>query len=164
MKKMLLLLLLLLGASCSMIVEKPQVSLKDVRFAGLDSDGVSIDFLLAVTNPNSFDLPLNGYSYDARLMALPLARGESRDHVTFGGKSTTDMLIPIRISYSDAMEILKRQPGLKEVPYQLNANLDVGTPVGNVKVPVSKGGILTVPEQYRPGNLLRQLNGFLKGT
>jgi len=162
--KKLLLFALLFATSCSMIVEKPQVNLKDVRFAGVDSEGVSIDFLLTVTNPNSFDLPLNGYVYDVRLMALPLARGESRDSVTFGGKCATDMLIPVRIAYADVLEILKRRPGLKEVPYQLNAKLDVGTPVGTVKVPVSKVGVLEIPEQYRPGNLLRQLSGFLKGT
>jgi len=162
--KKLLLFALLLATSCSAIVEKPRVSLKEARFAGLDSEGVSIDFLLTVANPNSFDLPLNGYVYDVRLMALPLARGESRNSVTFGGKSATDMLIPVRISYSDVMEILKRRPDLKEIPYQLNAKLDVGTPVGNVKVPVSKDGVLSVPEHYRPGNLLRQLGGFLKGT
>lgn len=162
--KTMLLFALLLATSCSMIVEKPQVNLTDVRIAGLDSEGVSIDFLLTVNNPNSFDLPLKGYVYDVRLMALPLARGESRDSVTFGGKSATEMLIPVRIAYSDVMEILKRRPGLKEIPYQLNANLDMGTPIGSFKVPVSKGGVLSVPEQYRPVNLLRQLNGLLKGT
>jgi LEA14-like dessication related protein len=162
--KILLFLTLLLATSCSTIVEKPTVNLKDVRFAGLDSDGVSIDFLLSVTNTNSFDIPLNGYVYDVRLMALPLARGESKDSVTFYGNSSSDMLIPVRIAYSDVVEILKRRPGLKEIPYQLNADLDVGTPLGNVKVPVRKNGNLSVPEKYRPGNLLRQLNGFLKGT
>lgn len=163
MRKLLFLALLLL-TSCSMIVEKPTVNLKDVRFAGLDSDGVSIDFLLSVTNANSFDLPLNGYAYDVRLMALPLARGESKDSITFYGKSSSDMLIPVRIAYSDVAEILKRRPGLKEIPFQLNADLNVGTPVGNVKVPVRKDGTLSVPERYRPGKLLRALDGLLTGS
>ena len=162
--KKLLFLALLLVTSCSMIVEKPTVNLKDVRFAGLDSDGVSIDFLLSVTNANSFDLPLNGYAYDVRLMALPLARGESKDSITFYGNSSSDMLIPVRIAYSDVVEILKRRPGLKEIPYQLNADLNVVTPVGNVKVPVRKDGTLSVPEKYRPGKLLRALDGLLTGS
>lgn len=157
-------LLLICTASCSTIFEKPSVGLKDVHLASLDSDGVSIDFLLAVTNPNPFDLPLTGYTYDVRLMALPLARGKSQNPVTFYGKSSTEMLIPVRIAYSDVLEILKRKPGLKEIPYQLNADLDLDTPVGTVKVPVRKDGVVSVPETYRPGNLLRKLDGLLKGS
>jgi LEA14-like dessication related protein len=163
MKNMLFLPLLLLTA-CAMIVEKPKVDLSDVRFAGLDGNGVSIDFLLTVTNPNSFDIPLNGYTYTVGMMALPLARGESKDSVIFPAKTSTDMLIPVRIAYNDVLQILKRYPGLNEIPYQLTADLAVGTPVGSITVPVRKKGAVTVPEKYRPGNLFRKLGDFLKGS
>ncbi|NMC73010.1 MAG: LEA type 2 family protein [Geobacteraceae bacterium] len=161
MKKLPLLLLLLITA-CSMIVEKPKVNLADVRFGGLDDDGVTIDFLLTVTNPNSFDLPLNGYSYTVHMMALPLARGESRDSLIFPGKTATDVLIPARLRYNDVLQILKRRPGLNDVPYQLTADLSVGTPIGDITVPVRKSGMLAVPEKYRPGTLLRKFGDFLK--
>lgn len=161
MKELLLLPLLLLAA-CSMIVEKPKVNLSDVRFAGLDGDGVTIDFLLTVTNPNSFDLPLNGYSYTVHMMALPLARGDSKDSVIFPGKTATDMLIPARLKYSDVLQILRRRPGLNEIPYQLTADLAVGTPIGDITVPVRKSGVVAVPEKYRPGTLLRKFGDFLK--
>jgi LEA14-like dessication related protein len=161
MKKLLFLPLLLLTA-CSMIVEKPKVNLSDVRFAGLDGDGVSVDFILTVTNPNSFDLPLNGYSYTVRMMALPLAGGESKDPVIFAGKTATDVLIPVRLKYNDVLQILKRRPGLNEIPYQLTADLAVGTPIGDISVPVRKSGVVAVPEQYRPGTLLRKFGDFLK--
>jgi LEA14-like dessication related protein len=163
MKKLLLLPLLLVTA-CSMIVEKPKVDLADVRFAGLDGNGVTIDFLLTVTNPNSFDIPLNGYTYTAGMMNLPLARGESRDSVIFPGKTSTDMLIPVRIAYTDVLQILRRHPGLNEIPYQLTTDLAVGTPVGNITIPVRKSGTVTIPEKYRPGTLFRKFGDFLKGT
>jgi LEA14-like dessication related protein len=163
MKKLLLLPLLLITA-CSMIVEKPKVNLSDVRFAGLDGNGVSIDFLLTVTNPNSFDIPLNGYTYSVGMMALPLARGESKNAVIFPGKTSTDVLIPVRIAYNDVLQILKRHPGLNEIPYQLTTDLAVGTPVGDITIPVRKSGTVTVPEKYRPGTLFRKFGDFLKGT
>lgn len=161
MMKLLLLPLLLLTA-CSLIVEKPKVDLADVRFAGLDGDGISIDFLLTVTNPNSFELPLHGYSYTARIMALPLAQGTSKDSIVFPGKTSTDILIPVQIRYSDVLQILKRRPGLDAVPYQLTANLDVGTPMGEICVPVRKSGTLALPEKYRPGVLLQKFGDLLK--
>jgi len=118
MKKLLFLSLLFLTA-CSMAVQKPTVALKDVRFAGLNGDGISLNFLLDVTNPNTFDLPLQGYSYEVRLMTLPLARGESKDSLSFYGKTSTDMLIPVRVSYADILEIIKHNPGLKEIPLSI---------------------------------------------
>ncbi|MDD2318485.1 MAG: LEA type 2 family protein [Geobacteraceae bacterium] len=160
MKKLLFLSLLFLTA-CSMAVQKPTVALKDVRFAGLNGDGISLNFLLDVTNPNTFDLPLQGYSYEVRLMTLPLARGESKDSLSFYGKTSTDMLIPVRVSYADILEIIKHNPGLKEIPYQLHANLNLGTPLGAIAVPVTKGGTVTVPKQYQPDSLLRKFGDLL---
>ena len=163
MKKLLFLSLLFLTA-CAMAVEKPTVKIKDVRFAGVDGRGVSLDFLLDVTNPNSFDLPLHGYTYDVSLMAVPLVRGESKESQTLYGKASTDMLIPVRISYADVLKIVQRTPGLKELPYQLNADLSLGTPLGNIAVPVRTGGTVTIPKQYQSGSLLRQFGDLLKSA
>ncbi len=160
MKKTLLLIIFLLSA-CSM-VEKPKVDLKNVRFAGLDDKGVSIDFLLSVTNPNSFDLSLDEYRYDLHLMALPLIHGSSKQQNRFPSHTSIDMVIPIRVAYNDVLEILKRRPGLETVPYQLNADLLVGTPIGSINVPVNKNGTITIPEKYRPATVLRKLNGILR--
>jgi LEA14-like dessication related protein len=160
MKKMLLLPLLLLTA-CSLIVEKPDVTFKDVRIAALDAKGVTIDFLVAVDNRNSFDIVLNEYQYDLRLMALPLTRGKSMNSVKFYGKTTTDFLIPVSLTYSDVTEILKRRPGLEDIPYQLNADLVINTSLGDLHVPITKAGMLTIPARYRPRNLLNKLGDFI---
>ncbi len=160
MQKLLLLSLLFLTA-CAMTVQNPTVKIKDVRFAGLDGNGVLLDFLLDVTNANSFDLPLQGYTYDVRLMALPLVRGESKDCLSFPGKTSTDVLIPVKLSYADVMEIIKRNPRMKEIPYQLNADLSLGTPLGAITVPVRKGGTVTIPKQYQPDGLLRKFGDLL---
>jgi len=160
MKKLLLISLLFLTA-CAMAVEKPTVKIKDVRFAGVDGKGVSLNFLLDVTNPNSFDIPVHGYTYDLSLLAVPLVRGESKENQTLYGKASTDMLIPVRISYADVLKIVQRNPGLKELPYQLNADLSVGTLLGKIAVPVRTGGTVTIPKQYQSGSLLRQFGDLL---
>jgi LEA14-like dessication related protein len=160
MQKLLLLPLLFLTA-CAMTVQHPTVKIKDVRFAGLDGSRVSLDFLLDVNNPNSFDLPLKGYTYDVQLMALPLARGESKSCLSFPGKTSTDVLIPVKISYANLLQIIKRNPRMKEIPYQLNANLSLGTQFGAITVPVKKGGIVSIPKQYQPDGLLRKFGDLL---
>jgi LEA14-like dessication related protein len=161
MKKLLFFVLLLI-CGCSAFVEKPRVDLKEVRVAGVDGEGIDIDFLLSVTNPNSFDLTLNEYVYDLRLLALPLAHGSSQQPQRFPGQATTDTLVIAKVPYSSLIEIIKRRPGMTSIPYQLDADLKIGTSYGEFSVPVSKAGVLDVPEQYRPKNLLGRIQDFLK--
>lgn len=160
MKKLLFVSLLFLAA-CATAVQSPTVKLKNVRLAGLDDKGASLGFLLTVTNPNTFDLPLQGYTYAVQIMDAPLATGESKDRLTFPAKNSTDMLIPVRVSFSDVLEIVKRSPGLRDVPYRLQANLLMGTPLGSITVPVNKKGFVTIPKQYQPVNLLQKFGDFL---
>jgi LEA14-like dessication related protein len=162
MKKLLLLFTLLLSA-CTAFVSKPEVALKNVRIAGLDAEGVDLDFYLSVRNPNSFDLKLNNYTYDVKIMSLPLAHGNSRTPYNFCANSTTDMLIPVKIPYGGLMDILKRHPDPEAIPYQLRADLNIGAALGNMNVPVNKSGTLAIPKEYHPSNALKKLGDFLKG-
>ncbi len=162
MKKLLCVVVLLL-CGCSAFVEKPRVDLKEVRVAGVDGEGIDIDFLLSVTNPNSFDLTLTEYTYDLRLLALPLTHGSSQQPQRFPGQTTTDTLIIAKVPYSSLIEIIKRRPGMTSIPYQLDADLKIGTSYGDFSVPVSETGYLDVPERYRPKNLLDRIQEFLKG-
>ena len=162
MKKLLFCCLLFL-TGCSMFVAKPDVVVKDVNLVDLDAGGVGIEFYIAVTNPNAFDLKLLGYSYDLKVMAMPLAKGGSRERLDFPAKSTTDVRLPVRIAYRDMLEIIKRQPDPNSIPYQLKAGFDLDTPVGNLAVPIEKTGTYAIPEGYRSSFYLGQISGFLGG-
>lgn len=146
---------------CSMFVANPEVVVNDVNVIGLDAGGVGIEFYLSVKNPNSYDLKLLGYSYDLKIMAMPLFKGGAREPVDFPGKSTTDLRLPVRISYRDMVEILKRRPDPNHIPYQLKAGFDLDTPVGALAVPFEKSGTYAIPERYRPSFYLKQITDFL---
>src|SRR5512137_319625 len=101
--KNLLIVSLLLLTSCTTFITRPEVTVKDVKLVGLDTDGINLNFYLSVNNTNSFDLKMKGYSYDVKIMALPLAKGSSAEPYYFQAKSTTDALIPVKISYNDLL-------------------------------------------------------------
>ncbi len=161
MKKSLLLLSLLFMTACSALYEKPTVKLQDIQFTGLTSNAASIDVLLAVNNPNSFDLSLLRYTYQLHLQQVPLADGMSGTIQPFPAKSTRELRIPVRIAYADLVKLLRKRPGLTDIPYQLKAELAVDTPLGPVTVPLAQNGAITVPEQYRPGAYLKNKLGTL---
>ena len=156
-----LLLLLMMLAGCT-TVHQPVVTVKDLNVVSLDPAGAGLELFLRVKNPNSFDVTLRGYSYDLRVMATPLVKGGAREEMKFAGEAETDLRIPIRITYGDMLEILKRKPDPENVPYQLAAGLDIETPMGQMTVPINRTGTYAIPKQYRPSALFGKITDLFK--
>jgi LEA14-like dessication related protein len=151
-------------SGCSLFLTTPEVAVKEVNLLSLDSGGVEIELNLAVTNPNPFVVKLQGDSYDLKVLTLPFARGGAREAVDFPSRSTTDMRIPVRVSYGELWEILKRHPDPNKIPYQLKGGLELQTPFGAAAVPVERNGTFAIPQKYRPDTLLRGVMDLLKGV
>ncbi|RNC67764.1 MAG: hypothetical protein ED859_12915 [Desulfuromonadales bacterium] len=163
MKKLFMLAAFLVCVSCSFLVSEPQVKVKDLGLVGVGANGAELEFLLAVTNPNSFPLVLKGYTYDVSVMAMPLTKGGTRERIEFPAGETTDVRLPVRIAFKDLLEIMKREPDLNKIPYRFIGGLEVETPLGTSTVPVSKAGDFAVPERYRPSHFLKGLTNFMNG-
>ncbi len=164
MKKILILSLsMLLLSACTAFVTKPEVTLKDIKLVGLNQEGLDVDIYLSVYNPNSFDLHLQDYRYDLKIMSLPLAQGNSRTTHDFYSKSASDLLIPAKIPYNGLTEVLKRRPNPDAVPYQLHAEMTIGSAIGNFSVPVNKSGAFRIPKEYQPKNVLFRIGDFING-
>lgn len=157
-----LLMVSFLLSGCSLFIADPTVQVKDVGIVGLDSSGVEIELLLAVTNPNPYRVKLTGYNYDLKVMSLPLAKGGTRETFDFkGGGTVTDLRLPLRIPLATLFELFKRRPDPDNIPYTLEAGLELDSPLGLFAVPVEKRGIFKVPERYRPEFFLKQLRNIV---
>ncbi|KAF0217711.1 MAG: water stress/hypersensitive response [Geobacteraceae bacterium] len=156
MKKLLVLLVLFLSG-CTILVTDPEVTVRNASIVGLDTKGFELEFYLTVKNPNSFGVTLKGYNYDLQVMTLPIAKGGARNRVEFKAGSTTDVRLPVRVEFSDLLEILKRRPDFDRIPYRLNAGLELDTPLGELLVPLDKSDTFAVPQEYRPSYLLKQV-------
>jgi len=156
-----LLIPLLFLWGCSLLLKEPEVTLSGITLLGVDTAGADLECALAVSNPNSYDLTLKGYSYDLHVMSLPLASGGRNQPLTLPAGARTDMRLPFRVRYTDLLEILKRRPDFNQVPYRLQARLQVGTPLGEMGVPLDMSDTFNVPEQYRPSHYLNRLMGIV---
>lgn len=159
---LILLLMLIVLTGCSTLVKKPEVAVKDLSVVSLDGGGAGMEIYLTVKNMNPYDLKLLGYSYDLKVMTLPLAKGGAREEVAFPSQVETGLRIPVRISFADLLEILKRSPDLDNIPYQLSAGLELDTPLGRMTVPVNRSGTYALPKKYRPSTIFNKLNGLFK--
>ena len=160
----LLLLCTLLFAGCSLFVSKPGIVIKGLNFVKLDRDGVEMELMLAVTNPNSFNLRVTGYKYNVVVSDLSLLSEEKHESIEFKGNATTEISLPVKITFHDLLEIVKRIPDPEHVPYRFTAEFDLGTPFGGYTVPVTKNGSFALPRKYRPGQIFKQLNGLFNGS
>ena len=157
-----LLFLLLTISGCSLLITKPEVSLKSVKLSGVDEKGVNVDFLLSVTNPNPYNLHLTGYRYDLLVSALPLASGENNAAMEFAANAATDARLSVRVSFQDLLQVIGNSPDMNHIPYNLKADLDVRTPFRRITVPVNKQGEFALPGKYQPENFLKNFKGFFK--
>ena len=153
--------MLLFLSGCSLFLSEPRVAVKDVAVTRIGADGVDIELLLGVTNNNSFALTLTGYSYDLQVLALPLTTGGDRRRIDSPGPATTDVRLPFRVPFRSVMEILKRHPDPAAIPYRLTGALEVETPLGARLVPVSSTGTFSVPQRYRPAEILKGFTGAI---
>lgn len=152
----LLLLLLLTCAGCAAFVQEPRVSINSANIIGIDTSGLDLEFLMAVDNPNQFDLALQSYTFDLQVMTLPFSSGGSPlKHVFPAGKQSL-VRLPMRIPYGNLIEIIKRRPELDKIPYQVDARLNLDTPLGALMLPVKKSDLISVPESYRPGTYIKR--------
>ena len=156
-------LLIVMLSGCASLVQAPRVTLKETSMIGLDTSGIDIEFNLGITNPNSFDLSLLGYTFDLRVLALPLSTGEMQETILFPAGKETGMRLPVRLKFTDLLEIINRASDPDSIPYQLNTMLHLKTPLGEMTVPVEKSAVLTIPEQYRPAAYINRLRDALKG-
>lgn len=156
--------LFFLMAACASLVKEPQVAFKRLNIIAVDSNGVDLEFYLGIRNPNSFDLSLLGYTYDLRVMTLPLTTGDLQETHIFPAGEETDVRLPVRIKHGDLIDILKHRPDPDKVPYRLYAHLRLKTPLGEMLIPITSASTFSVPEHYRPDAYLGRFKNLLRNV
>jgi len=157
-------LLIVMLSGCASLVQAPRVALKETSMVGLDTSGIDLEFQLGITNPNSFDLSLLGYTFDLRVLTLPLSTGGMQETILFPAGKETGMRLPVRLKFTDLLEISRRAHGPDNIPYQLKVLLQLRTPLGEMAVPVEESAVLAIPEQYRPAAFINRLQEALRGV
>lgn len=155
--------LTLLIGGCSLLFETPDVDVTNVVFLGFDPGGVEVEILASVRNPNGFDITMTGYTYDLQVHALPFADGGSSRKILFRSNETTDVRLPVRISFRSLYELLRRRPDPDRIPYRLVGTLIVETPLGEQVIPFRTDNHFSVPQKYRPSSLIDSLGAFFDG-
>ena len=75
----------------------------------------------------------------------------------FPGNKATDIQAPVRVTYGDALGIIMKRPNPTSIPYQLEASLDIATPVGTLTFPVTTSGVIAVSKDQLKKQMLKSI-------
>ena len=129
-------LLALLLSSCAtvgeMVLEKPQVTLKDVAIGKVSLDEMELNATLDVVNPNSFPLNLSAIDYQVDSMGMTLGKGSTLEALNLKPGVKQTIRLPLTLTTLSALKLGQAyaSPAQKQLPVTLQATVTVTSPVG----------------------------------
>lgn len=137
-------------ATMNLDYEEPSVEL--VSFKALPTNGFEQNFEigLKLTNPNNFELPFNGISYQLNVAGETLAHGVAADIPTAEAYGESRFVVPISTSLMGGIKVIRAlmySQG-QDVSYQLKAKLDIDIPLVP-KLTVFQDGIIPLGHKSR---------------
>ena len=119
---------------------EPVVTFKDLRVRGLGLTGGSLDAYLNVYNPSGFRLDATRLSYQVLVGENELGTGILDSRFNVQEKDSTTIRIPVDFTYSGIGAAARQMMQGGSVPYTVNGDVTVATPLGNFTVPYSGTG------------------------
>ncbi len=103
MKYAIPLFLLLFLSGC---VDKPLVSIRDIKIEGFKEGNINLKILLEVENPNLFAIEAEKASYDVFYKGNLIGSGEWKGPKHLIGKSKTEIAVPVTLKKEDFLDVL----------------------------------------------------------
>jgi len=154
---------LLLLQSCSTLrdlsktIQKPRLSVQDVRVTGFNFQQIELTYDIKVDNPNGVSLKMLAYDYSLDIDQHTLVKGDQRQETSIGAADASVIQVPMTLSYSDVYETVNSLRDADEASYNFLSSLTFDIPVlGQTSVPVRKQG--TVPLLKMPEIRLEDFN------
>ncbi|RWV98619.1 hypothetical protein GW17_00038518 [Ensete ventricosum] len=119
---------------------KPDVDIEKIRFEKFSFEETVANLHLKLENKNDFDLGLNALDYEIWLSDVSIGTAELTKSAKIEKNGITKMEIPITFRPKDFGSALWDMIRGRGIGYTMKGNIDVDTPFGNMKLPISKEG------------------------
>ena len=125
------------------VFRQPVVELRDVRLAGLGLTGGNLDVVLAVYNPNGYQLDATDLHYRVLVDSVEVADGAVAQRNAFRSGDTTVVHLPVQFSYAGVGAAGRELTQSGAVNYKVVGDITVGSPIGNRTFPFTSTGRFT---------------------
>uniref|UniRef100_A0A6V7QYD0 Water stress and hypersensitive response domain-containing protein n=1 Tax=Ananas comosus var. bracteatus TaxID=296719 RepID=A0A6V7QYD0_ANACO len=119
---------------------KPDVDVEKIKFEKFSFEETTANLHLKLDNKNDFDLGLNALDYEIWLTDVSIGSAELTQSTKLAKRGITSMQLPISFKPKDFGSALWDMLRGRGTGYTIKGNIDVNTPFGNMKLPISKEG------------------------
>lgn len=127
-------------ASLSQLIQKPTVKLDKVSMQNFSFQDITLNFDLAVSNPNPFGIKLAGYDYDFSIQQQNFLSGDQAQDVQILASQTSKFGVPVTIKFKELYQMFKSMSDVDEAGYNMKGHVHLKGPWGLLKVPFSTTG------------------------
>ncbi|AAZ25028.1 LEA type 2 family protein [Colwellia psychrerythraea] len=142
--------LLFLSGCATMNLDYEEPTIELVSFKALPANGFEQNFEigLKLTNPNDFELPFNGISYQLSVAGEALAHGVAANIPTATAYGESRFVVPVSTSLMGGFKVIRALMNSKgqDISYQLKAKLDIDIPF-MPKLTVIQDGIIPLGQK-----------------
>jgi LEA14-like dessication related protein len=142
---MALLALALVLASCSGI-EEPNVVMTGVDIKGISTDGIELDLLVEVENPNDFGADIGDLTYNIYLDGLKVATGLQEEAVSVPAGSTVEVGVPFTIVWKGLDKGLRKLLDGEEHDWRIKGRVELSKGPLSKSFSFSETGEFTAPK------------------
>lgn len=122
-------------------IQKPSLSITDVRITDFAFDEIELTYDVKIDNPNPVAVQMLSYDYDFKINNNDFIQGDQDKQLRIESSGATTFQIPMRLNFQELYNLFNSLRGQDEADYQLLANLDFDVPViGKTTLPLEKNG------------------------
>lgn len=150
MRALTLLALSLFGFACTRPAP-PTLSPKRAAITAISPDGISIDVVLATTNPNSFDLAAGDVTAHFVLDGhVDLGTATFPQTIALPAGTTKDIDVPLTLRWGSLVPLLQiAESGRATVPYAVDGSVALGGDLLHIQVPFRIEGAVAREDIWR---------------
>jgi len=143
-------------------VQKPQLSVANVRLTGISFEDIQLAFDVDIDNPNALSASLAGFDYDFFLGGASFVKGQQDKQLTIEsmGKSTVE--IPVKLNFKEVYNMFNSLKNQDSTQYKINTGFTFNLPIlGDTRIPLSHEGklpLLKLPNIKVDGLKLKNIN------
>ena len=171
MRRLAILALLLLGfgpAGCATVPEEeilpPRINLSDLRIVESNGFEQQVELDLRLSNPNNFDIDLEGLSFALEVNESHFADGQSSAEVTLPRLGDTKVPVTATTTILDLVrQVLLLGKNRKAITFRIEGFAYVSTGFGARRVPFETEGSLKLLPDTEDDGIYVPIRGWLEG-
>ena len=122
-------------------IQKPTLTVKNVRITDFDFNSVDFIFDLSINNPNELSVSLAGFDYDLLIQNRTFLKGKQKKSLLINAKEKSIIEIPLSLNFQDIFSLYQNVKDKDSLQYQIKFGLDFNLPIlGETRIPLNHDG------------------------